>query len=113
MFNSGLVPRKIRMLAEEYQVSLPRSKLLTKEKQRNVKTLLKEYYGSLVKHVMKVRIISMITELTFAVRVVCLPLSHIFLIGMVHWHVTLSILHYGNHHIYKWAEHILGFLIAR
>jgi regulator of nonsense transcripts 2 len=52
---SGLVPRKIRLLAEQYQVSLPRSKLLTKEKQRNVKALLKEYYASLVKHVMKVR----------------------------------------------------------
>jgi regulator of nonsense transcripts 2 len=54
-FFLGLVPRKIRLLAEEYQISLPRSKLLTKEKQRNVKALLKEYYGSLVKHVMKVR----------------------------------------------------------
>ncbi|KDR21260.1 regulator of nonsense transcripts 2 isoform X2 [Zootermopsis nevadensis] len=50
---AGLVPRKIRLLAEEYQILLPRSKLLTKEKQRNVKTLLKDYYGSLVKHVMK------------------------------------------------------------
>ncbi|XP_069694080.1 regulator of nonsense transcripts 2-like isoform X2 [Periplaneta americana] len=50
---AGLVPRKIRMLAENFQVALPRSKLLTKEKQRNVKTLLKDYYASLVKHVMK------------------------------------------------------------
>lgn len=65
---SGLVPRKIRLLAEQYQVSLPRSKLLTKEKQRNVKALLKEYYGSLVKHVMKVGFNIMITDLTCAVR---------------------------------------------
>jgi regulator of nonsense transcripts 2 len=55
IFLSGLVPRKIRLLAEQYQVSLPRSKLLTKEKQRNVKALLKDYYASLVKHVIKVR----------------------------------------------------------
>jgi len=45
----------MRLLAEQYQVSLPRSKLLTKEKQRNVKALLKDYYSSLVKHVTKVR----------------------------------------------------------
>ncbi|PSN43999.1 Regulator of nonsense transcripts 2 [Blattella germanica] len=50
---AGLVPRKMRLLSEQYSVTLPRSKLLTKEKQRNVKALLKDYYGSLMKHVMK------------------------------------------------------------
>jgi len=63
IFPSGLVPRKIRLLAEQYQVSLPRSKLLTKEKQRNVKALLKDYYSSLVKHVTKVRFDVMILDL--------------------------------------------------
>jgi regulator of nonsense transcripts 2 len=63
IFLSGLVPKKIRLLAEQYQVSLPRSKLLTKEKQRNVKALLKDYYASLVKHVTKVRFDIMILGL--------------------------------------------------
>jgi hypothetical protein len=67
----GLVPRKIRLLAEEFQISLPRSKLLTKEKQRNVKALLKDYYGSLVKHVTKVRFTILVIKIILSYCFVC------------------------------------------
>nr|CAD7440943.1 unnamed protein product [Timema bartmani] len=50
---AGLVSRKIRQLAERYLMTVPRSTLLSKEKQRNVRTLLKDYYTSLCKHLLK------------------------------------------------------------
>nr|CAD7260854.1 unnamed protein product [Timema shepardi] len=45
--------KKIRQLAERYLMTVPRSTLLSKEKQRNVRTLLKDYYTSLCKHLLK------------------------------------------------------------
>lgn len=49
----GLVPRKMRELSEKYDLTIPRSNFLPLEKQQNVKTLLKEYYSSLSKHLVK------------------------------------------------------------
>lgn len=48
---TGIVPRKYRLLAEKFNMEIPKSDLLRPEKQRNCANLLKEYYGSLVKHV--------------------------------------------------------------
>lgn len=49
---AGLIPRKIHSLATKYQVEIPRSDLLTPERQANVRTLLKDYYSSLCKHLL-------------------------------------------------------------
>ncbi|KAK7082688.1 Regulator of nonsense transcripts upf2, partial [Halocaridina rubra] len=48
----GLVPRKIRLLAEEFQMAIPQSDFLPKERQKNVRQLLKDYYASLIKHLL-------------------------------------------------------------
>lgn len=48
----GLVPRKIRHLADELQMAVPHSDFLPKERQKNVRQLLKDYYTSLSKHLL-------------------------------------------------------------
>ncbi|XP_064084936.1 regulator of nonsense transcripts 2-like [Macrobrachium nipponense] len=48
----GLVPRKIRLLSEEFQVTVPQSDFLPKERQKNVRQLLRDYYTSLSKHLL-------------------------------------------------------------
>lgn len=53
VYFEGLVPRKIRELSEKHDVPLPKSKLLTPEKQQNVRALLRDYYNSLCKHLVK------------------------------------------------------------
>lgn len=50
---AGLVPRRLRILSEKHGISIPQYNLLSKEKQRNVKLLLKDYYSSLCKHRLK------------------------------------------------------------
>lgn len=52
---AGLVPRKIRLLAEKHEVELPKSdvRFLTAERQKGLRTLLKDYYKSLSRHVVK------------------------------------------------------------
>jgi regulator of nonsense transcripts 2 len=50
---AGLVPKRIRELSDKLNISIPKSKLLTPDKQQNVKTLLREYYNSLCKHLLK------------------------------------------------------------
>ncbi|XP_014252131.1 regulator of nonsense transcripts 2 isoform X2 [Cimex lectularius] len=50
---AGLVPKHIRKLCEKYKVDLPRSTLLSVEKQMNVQSLFKEYYASLCQHLLK------------------------------------------------------------
>ncbi|KAK3800761.1 hypothetical protein RRG08_003165 [Elysia crispata] len=48
---TGIVLRKYRLLSEKLNLEIPKSELLRPEKQKNCANLLKEYYGSLVKHV--------------------------------------------------------------
>lgn len=50
---SGLVPRKIREYSEKHNKELPKSTFLLPEKQQNVRALLKDYYVSLCKHLVK------------------------------------------------------------
>ncbi|XP_060521085.1 regulator of nonsense transcripts 2 isoform X2 [Cylas formicarius] len=50
---AGLVPRKIRQLSSKYDLPVPTSSFLLPEKQQNVKGLLKDYYASLSKHLLK------------------------------------------------------------
>lgn len=50
---AGLVPKRIRILSEKLSVSIPKSKLLSPDKQQNVKLLLRDYYNSLCKHLLK------------------------------------------------------------
>ncbi|XP_046405621.1 regulator of nonsense transcripts 2 isoform X2 [Ischnura elegans] len=50
---AGLVPRRIRQLSEEYNMPLPKSDLLSPEKTKNVRQLLKDYYASLCRHLIK------------------------------------------------------------
>lgn len=50
---AGLVPRKVRELSEKLNVSIPKSKLLSPDKQQNVRILLRDYYNSLCKHMLK------------------------------------------------------------
>lgn len=53
LFHLGLVPRSIRTLSAKYNIPVPRSSLLPPEKQKNVRSLLKDYYSSLCKHLIK------------------------------------------------------------
>ncbi|XP_071552083.1 regulator of nonsense transcripts 2 isoform X1 [Panulirus ornatus] len=46
----GLVPRKIRLLSDQFEMSVPKSEFLPRERQKNVRQLLKDYFTSLVKH---------------------------------------------------------------
>ncbi|KAK9503181.1 hypothetical protein O3M35_011806 [Rhynocoris fuscipes] len=50
---AGLVPKHIRKLCEKYNVELPRSTLLSVEKQNNVRALFRDYYASLCQHLLK------------------------------------------------------------
>ncbi|CAB0039926.1 unnamed protein product [Trichogramma brassicae] len=50
---AGLVSKKIRELSEKMNVPLPTSNFLPTEKKQNVKTLLRDYYNSLCKHLYK------------------------------------------------------------
>lgn len=50
---AGLVPKKVRELSDKLNVSIPKSKLLSPDKQQNVKLLLRDYYNSLCKHLLK------------------------------------------------------------
>lgn len=49
---AGLLPRKIRLLAEKHGVEIPRSTLLPPERQKGCRNLLGEYYQSLCKHLL-------------------------------------------------------------
>ena len=49
----GLIPRKMRELSEKFATPIPKSTFLPPEKQQNVRTLLKDYYVSLSKHLVK------------------------------------------------------------
>lgn len=46
----GLVPRRIRNLAETFKMAVPKSEFLPRERQKNVRQLLKDYFTSLTKH---------------------------------------------------------------
>lgn len=50
---AGLLPRKARLLAEKYTVAIPRSQTLLPEKQRACRNLLKDYWSSLVEHLLR------------------------------------------------------------
>ncbi|KAJ3666664.1 hypothetical protein Zmor_002099 [Zophobas morio] len=50
---AGLIPRKMRELSEKFATPIPKSTFLPPEKQQNVRTLLKDYYVSLSKHLVK------------------------------------------------------------
>lgn len=50
---AGLLPRKIRLLSAKYDIPVPKSNFLPSEKQQNVRSLLKDYYLSLSKHLVK------------------------------------------------------------
>lgn len=49
----GLVPRKMRQLSEKYNIPIPKNPFLQPEKQQNVKTLLKDYFQSISRHLIK------------------------------------------------------------
>ena len=48
---AGFVPRKMRLLAEKYGLTIPQSDFLPPDRKRGVTNLLKEYYKSLCTHV--------------------------------------------------------------
>lgn len=48
---AGFVPRKMRILAQKYFLTIPQSDFLTNDRKRNVRNLLKEYYKTLSSHV--------------------------------------------------------------
>lgn len=50
---AGLVPRKMRLLAEKYNHTIPHSDFLSVERKKGVFNLLKDYYRSLVGHVQR------------------------------------------------------------
>nr|CAI5856685.1 unnamed protein product [Callosobruchus analis] len=50
---AGLVPRKMRILSEKHEIEIPRGTFLPPEKQHNVRGLLKEYFNSISKHLVK------------------------------------------------------------
>lgn len=50
---AGLVPRKIKELSIKYNKTIQRSGFLLPEQQNKVKSLLKDYYASLCKHLIK------------------------------------------------------------
>ncbi|KAK9871574.1 hypothetical protein WA026_012955 [Henosepilachna vigintioctopunctata] len=50
---AGLVPRNIKKLEDKFKMQIPRSTFLPPEKQQNVKSLLKDYYLSVSKHLVK------------------------------------------------------------
>ncbi|KAH7947478.1 hypothetical protein HPB52_012310 [Rhipicephalus sanguineus] len=50
---AGLVPRKIRILAQKYIRDVPISELLTPDKQKSLQSILREYYRSLCRHLLR------------------------------------------------------------
>ncbi|XP_003697689.1 regulator of nonsense transcripts 2 [Apis florea] len=50
---AGLVPKKVREISEKLSTTIPKSKLLSPDKQQNVRLLLRDYYNSLCKHLLK------------------------------------------------------------
>lgn len=50
---AGLLPRKYRLLAEKYNMEIPRSQVLPAERQKACQHLLKDYFTSLCKHLEK------------------------------------------------------------
>ncbi|KAJ0182050.1 hypothetical protein K1T71_002772 [Dendrolimus kikuchii] len=52
---AGLMPKKIRDAAEKYGITVPRNTFLPAEKQAVVRTLLKDYFLSLTKHLLAER----------------------------------------------------------
>lgn len=50
---AGLIPKEMQDLSEKYEVEIPKSDMLSSDKQKNVRALLKEYYLSLCNHVKK------------------------------------------------------------
>lgn len=50
---AGLVSRKMKEYAVKYNLEIPKSSFLQPEKQQNVRTLLKDYYTSICKHLLK------------------------------------------------------------
>ncbi|KAF7495163.1 Regulator of nonsense transcripts 2 [Sarcoptes scabiei] len=52
---SGIVPRKMRLLAEKFSLSLPSCDFLQPERQKAVQNLIKDYHQSLVKYIVKER----------------------------------------------------------
>ena len=49
----GLLPARIESLSKQFKMPVPKSDFLTKERQKNVCQLMKEYYQSLTEHIMK------------------------------------------------------------
>ncbi|XP_055843664.1 regulator of nonsense transcripts 2 [Episyrphus balteatus] len=47
---AGLVPKKIVTLAQKYDIEIPKSDFLPADKQQNLRTLLKDYFKNLCKH---------------------------------------------------------------
>ncbi|KOB72373.1 putative UPF2 regulator of nonsense transcripts-like protein [Operophtera brumata] len=52
---ASLMPKKIRDTSEKYNIPVPRNVFLPAEKQSTVRTLLKDYFGSLTKHLLAER----------------------------------------------------------
>lgn len=48
---AGLIPKEMKDLAEKYDIEIPKSNMLSSDKQKNVRALLKEYYVSLCNHI--------------------------------------------------------------
>ncbi|XP_052781372.1 regulator of nonsense transcripts 2-like isoform X2 [Mya arenaria] len=49
---AGLLPRKFRLLAERFNLEVPKSTVLAKERKKGCRNLLKDYYTSLCKHLL-------------------------------------------------------------
>jgi len=51
---AGLVPKRIKQLADKYNdIELPKSEFLTSDKQQNLKSLLKDYFKIICKHLLR------------------------------------------------------------
>ncbi|GFQ70834.1 regulator of nonsense transcripts 2 [Trichonephila clavata] len=50
---TGMVPRRYRLLNDKYHMDIPKSDFLTPDRQKGLRNLLKEYYKSLCRHLMK------------------------------------------------------------
>ncbi|XP_054718821.1 regulator of nonsense transcripts 2-like isoform X2 [Uloborus diversus] len=50
---AGLIPRKYRTLSEKFNLEVPKSNFLPADRQKGLRNLLKEYYKSLCKHVIR------------------------------------------------------------
>lgn len=48
---AGLVPKEMQDLSEKYNIDIPKSDMLSSDKQKNVRALLRDYYVSLCTHV--------------------------------------------------------------